>query len=90
MGAIIALIAYLVFQSIIIPGKMDLEDLNKLEDKVKNLVSNMDALRGENRDLKEKIEKLEKDNSLNSNEKDEIRNKVNTLIKLIDSIEDET
>lgn len=69
---------------------MDIEDLNKLEDKVKNLVSNLEITRKENNTLKERLNELRSESSVNNSEKDQIRKKVKSLIKLIESIENES
>jgi len=68
---------------------MDIEDLNKLEDKVKNLVSNLETIRKENITLRERLNELRSESSVNNSEKDQIRKKVKSLIKLIESIENE-
>ncbi|MCK4889032.1 MAG: hypothetical protein KAS97_03815 [Candidatus Aminicenantes bacterium] len=68
---------------------MDIEDLNKLEDKVKNLVNNLEIIRKENNTLKERLNELRSESSVNNSEKDQIRKKVKSLIKLIESIENE-
>ncbi|MCK5222180.1 MAG: hypothetical protein KAR14_11415 [Candidatus Aminicenantes bacterium] len=69
---------------------MNIEDLNKLEDKVKNLVSNLEIIRKENNTLKERLNELRSESSVNNSEKDQIRKKVKSLIKLIESIENES
>ena len=68
---------------------MNIEDLNQLEDKVKNLVNNLEIIRSENIALKEKMKELRSESSVNNSEKDQIRKKVKSLIKLIESIENE-
>ena len=68
---------------------MDIEDLNKLEDKVKNLVNNLEIIRKENNTLKERLNELRSESSVSNSEKDQIRKKVKSLIKLIESIENE-
>jgi len=69
---------------------MDIEDLNKLEDKVKGLVINLETLKNENKALKEKLKELRSESSVNNTEKDQIKKKVKSLIKLIESIENES
>ncbi len=69
---------------------MNIEDLDKLEDKVKSLVSNVEILKKENNALKEKLKELRSESSVNNTEKDEIKKKVKSLIKLIESIENES
>lgn len=66
---------------------MELEELNKLEEKVKNLVDNSKRLKEENADLKMQLQQLKKDSSVKNEERLEIKKKVTTLIALIDSIE---
>lgn len=68
---------------------MNIEDLNQLEDKVKNLVNNLEIIKSENNALKEKLKELRSESSVNNSEKDQIRKKVKSLIKLIESIENE-
>ena len=69
---------------------MNIEDLDKLEDKVKSLVNNLEILKNENSALKEKLKSLRSESSVNNTEKDQIRKKVKSLIKLIESIENES
>ncbi len=69
---------------------MDIEDLNKLEDKVKSLVNNLETVKNENKALKEKLMELRSESSVSNTEKDQIKKKVKSLIKLIESIENES
>ncbi|MEN8222580.1 MAG: hypothetical protein ABFR36_04920 [Acidobacteriota bacterium] len=69
---------------------MNIEDLNKLEDKVKSLVNNLEIFKKENIALKEKLKELRSETSVNNTEKDQIKKKVKSLIKLIESIENES
>jgi len=66
---------------------MELNELTKLEEKVKNLVDNLQHLKEENQQLKLELEKSHKETSLKDEERQEIRKKVTTLIQLIESIE---
>ena len=66
---------------------MELEELNRLEEKVKNLVDSLKHLKEENENLKMQLAQLKKESSLKNEERLEIKNKVTTLIALIDSIE---
>jgi FtsZ-binding cell division protein ZapB len=66
---------------------MELEELNKLEEKVINLVDNSKRLKEENENLKMQMQQLKKDSSVKNEERLEIKKKVTTLIALIDSIE---
>ncbi len=68
---------------------MNIEDLDRLEDKVKSLVSNLEILKNENSALKEQLKDLRSESSVNNTEKDQIRKKVKSLIKLIETIENE-
>ncbi len=68
---------------------MKIEELNKLEEKVKGLVNNLEILKHENRLLRTKLDELKNENTISNSEKDEIKKKVKSLIKLIDSIENE-
>ncbi len=69
---------------------MNIEDLNKLEEKVKKMVTNLELLRNENAVLTEKLKDLRNESSINNTEKDQIKKRVKSLIKLIESIEDES
>ena len=69
---------------------MNIEDLDKLEEKVKSLVTNLEILKNENLALKEKLKELRSESSVNTTEKDQIKKKVKSLIKLIESIENES
>lgn len=66
---------------------MELEELTKLEEKVKNLVDSLKHLKEENENLKVQLEQLKNESSLKNEERVEIKKKVTTLIALIDSIE---
>ncbi len=66
---------------------MEFNDLNQLEEKVKNLVVNLKLVRDENKSLQKELELLKTQYSSNNQERLEIKKKVETLIELIDSIE---
>lgn len=66
---------------------MELDELGKLEEKVKNLVDSLKNYKEENEKLKSELDHLVKESSLNNEERTRIRQKVATLIDLIDSIE---
>ncbi|UCH92914.1 MAG: hypothetical protein JSV88_21835 [Candidatus Aminicenantes bacterium] len=66
---------------------MELEELNRLEEKVKYLVDTLKRLKKENENLKLQLEQSKKESSLKNEERLEIKKKVTTLIELIDSIE---
>lgn len=66
---------------------MELEELNKLEEKVKTLVDRSKQLKAENENLKMQMEQLKKDSSVKNEERLEIKKKVTTLIAMIDSLE---
>ncbi|MCP5105972.1 MAG: hypothetical protein GY950_21475 [bacterium] len=68
---------------------MDIEELNKLEEKVNNMVNQLKLLKDENKKLKSDIAKFSKESSVNTEERNRIKKKVTTLIELIDSIEKE-
>jgi septation ring formation regulator EzrA len=68
---------------------MELDELSKLEEKVKNLVDNLKRLKDENENLKLEMDRLAKESSFNNDERNKIRKKVTTLIELIDSIQQE-
>jgi outer membrane murein-binding lipoprotein Lpp len=66
---------------------MSISDLEHLEQKITRIVSQMKTLMSENLTLKTRIEQLEKDTAAVSTENTEIRTKIETMIRLIDSIE---
>lgn len=66
---------------------MELEELNKLEEKVKSLVDRSKRLKEENENLKMQLQQLKKDSTIKNEERLEIKKKVTTLIALIDSFE---
>jgi regulator of replication initiation timing len=68
---------------------MNIDDLNKLEEKVNHMVNQLKGLKEENKKLRSKIEELKKETTLNSEERTQIEQKVVALIDLIDSIERE-
>ena len=68
---------------------MNMESLNKLEEKIKSLVNTLEFLKKENSDLKHSLGELEKEKKLSSSEKEEIKSRVSSLIDLIDSIKNE-
>jgi len=66
---------------------MELDELNQLEEKVRNLVNTLKLLKNENKNLQLQLEQLKKESSGKNEERLEIKKKVTTLIELIDSIE---
>ena len=68
---------------------MDMDSLNKLEEKIKGLVKSLEFLKDENMKLKSTLQTLENEKSFNSSEKEAIKKKVSSLIDLIDSIKNE-
>lgn len=66
---------------------MQLDDLSQLEDKIKNLVNNLKSVRDENIRLQAELESLKSESSVNNEERLQIKQKVESLIKMIDSIE---
>jgi uncharacterized protein (TIGR02449 family) len=66
---------------------MEMEDLNQLETKIKNLVDNLKRLKDENNSLKLQLAQMKKEFSVNHDERIQVKNKVKTLIALIDSLE---
>ncbi len=68
---------------------MNIEELNKLEEKVNHMVKQLKTLKDENKKLKTELEKLKKETSVNTEERDQVKQKVVSLIQLIDSIEQE-
>lgn len=68
---------------------MNIDDLNKLEEKVNHMVNQLKAFKDDNKKLRSQIEELKKETTLNSEERTQIEQKVVALIDLIDSIERE-
>ncbi len=66
---------------------MNIEELNKLEEKVNHMVSSIKQLRDENTRIKAELDSLKQESSVNSNEREQVKEKVSLLIRLIDSIE---
>lgn len=68
---------------------MDMDSLNKLEEKVRSLVQTLGLLKKENEDLKISLEEIKKEQKLSGSEKEVIKKRVSKLIGLIDSIKNE-
>lgn len=68
---------------------MELDELNQLEEKVKNLVDDLKRLKGENEHLKRELQQMKKESTGKNQERIEIKKRVTTLIELIDSLEDQ-
>ncbi|HLP60771.1 MAG TPA: cell division protein ZapB [Candidatus Deferrimicrobium sp.] len=66
---------------------MNIEELDKLEGKINDMVYRLKGLKDENKKLTAENEELKKETSLNSHERDQVKQKVATLIELIDSLE---
>lgn len=66
---------------------MNIDELNKLEEKVKEMVNGLKLLKDENKKLKAELEELKKVASLSTEERTRIKEKVATLIEMIDSID---
>lgn len=66
---------------------MDIEHMDKLEEKVKHLVDSLKQAKEENQKLHAQVESLKKQSSSNDQERNQIKDKVEKLIQLIDSIE---
>ncbi|HLP46852.1 MAG TPA: cell division protein ZapB [Candidatus Kapabacteria bacterium] len=66
---------------------MNIEELDKLEGKINDMVYRLKGLKDENKKLIAENEELKKETSLNSHERDQVKQKVATLIELIDSLE---
>jgi len=65
-----------------------LEHLDKLEDKIKNLIEAVKALKTENISLKTELNRFKETSVKNDKDKDEIQNKVLKLIDMIDEIKE--
>ncbi len=66
---------------------MDIEEFNKLEEKVRNLVGVLKHLKDENKKLKIEMSDYKKGASELDKELNEVKLKVKSLIELIESIE---
>ncbi len=66
---------------------MDIEEFNKLEEKVRNLVGVLKHLKDENKKLKIEMSDYKKGASELDKERNEVKLKVKSLIELIESIE---
>jgi len=66
---------------------MDIEEFNKLEEKVNNLVNSLKLLKNENKKMKLELTEFKKGASQLDTERDEIKQKITSLIELIDSID---
>jgi hypothetical protein len=66
---------------------MNIDELNRLEEKVKAMVNGLKLLKDENKKLKAELEELKKVASLSTEERTRIKEKVATLIEMIDSID---
>jgi septation ring formation regulator EzrA len=66
---------------------MQLDDLNQLEEKVRSLVNHLKIVKDENIRLQSEIDSLKKVSTVNDEERQQVKKKVETLIELIDSIE---
>ena len=66
---------------------MELENMDKLEEKVRALVNGLKKAKEENQKLKDQVELLQKESSGYGQERVRIKEKVETLIQLIDSID---
>ncbi len=68
---------------------MNIDELNQLEEKVNHMVNRLKALKDENKKLKSQLDGLQKESSVNIEERGQIKQKVSALIELLDSIEQE-
>lgn len=66
---------------------MDIEHMDKLEEKVRHLVNSLKKAKEENQKLQVQVETLKKQSSSSDQERIQIKDKVEKLIQLIDSIE---
>ena len=66
---------------------MDMEEFNKLEEKVTSLIKNLKSLKDENNKLKSQLSQFKLGATELDKERTEIKNKVQSLIDIIDSIE---
>lgn len=68
---------------------MEIDELDKLEEKVNHMVNQLKAVKDENKKLKSQLDSLKKETSVNTEERNQIKQKVTALIDLLDSIEQE-
>lgn len=66
---------------------MDIEHMDKLEEKVRHLVNSLKQAKEENQKLQAQVETLKKQSSSSDQERVQIKSKVEKLIQLIDSID---
>ena len=66
---------------------MDMEEFNKLEEKITNLVKNLKTLKDENSKLKSQLTQFKQGATELDKERTEIKTKVQSLIDMIDSLE---
>ncbi len=68
---------------------MNIEELNKLEEKVNKMVNGLKLLKDENKRLRLEMEALKNQATESSEERSQVHQKVASLIQLIESIEQE-
>ncbi|MCK4836444.1 MAG: hypothetical protein KAT17_07395 [Candidatus Aminicenantes bacterium] len=66
---------------------MDMEEFNKLEEKVNNLVNVLKRLKEENKKLRIELNEQKKGATELDKERLEVKDKIKSLIELIESIE---
>ncbi len=66
---------------------MEIENFNRLEDKINKILTEIKDLREENQRLKRELSEAGDINTKYGQEREELKNKVSGLIDLIDSIE---
>lgn len=66
---------------------MESDELNQLEEKIRNLVDTLKFLKNENENLKLELEQARKESSVKNDERLEMKKKITALIRLIDSLE---
>lgn len=66
---------------------MDMEEFNQLEEKVKKLVNVLKKLQEENKKLRMELGEKRKNATLLDKERLEVKDKIKSLIQLIESIE---
>ncbi len=65
-----------------------MNDFDRLEEKVSRMVKTVQALKAENLKLKEEIAGLSSSNSEREQERKVIKNKIDALLELVESIEE--
>lgn len=66
---------------------MSIKDFDKLEERINHVLENLKQLREENQQLKEKLNGFQQEADQSIEEKEEIKKRVNSLLTLLETIE---